>query len=35
MALHCLYYFDLSLVTWETGDGLALTASGAIFLATN
>ena len=35
MTLHCLYEFDLSLVTWETGDGLALRAFGAIFLAKN
>ena len=35
MAVHCLYYFDLSLVTWETGDGLELRDSGDNFLANN
>ena len=34
-ALHRLYKFDLSMVTWETGDGLEVRASGDEFLAKN
>ena len=34
-ALHSLYYFDLSLVTWETGDGLEVRTSSDEFLAKN
>ena len=30
MALHCLYLFDLSMVAWETGDGLAQGLGGRI-----
>ena len=35
MALHSLYVFDLSTDPWESGDGLEVRASGAIFLAKN
>ena len=35
MDAHTLYSFDLSLVAWETGDGLEVRAWGDDFLAKN